>query len=211
MGKRAGIRWVSLVLTLAAPCVHGQSAPNSPAKLNELPEVAEPPAWIQWLGWSPDSRRLAIRQGSATEPRRPGLPIEINRLDAHGAVVERAHVERDVLGALHQRRIHVEPPVAMQVVKPSDVLLKANRGELFAIAVRGDPAYGAVLVKDGSEYVVRAQWPVRSPAKEVTAFAWQSPDGRLLAIVATTGTGARSQAQLVVMPVVDLPKSATNS
>lgn len=182
--------------------------PQASTETADLPPATEQPAWIQWLGWSDDGHRLAWRQGPATEPRRPGLPVEIVRLDSKNAFADRLHVTTDILTALNARRIHVTPPVESQQVAPGDVILRTAKGRLLAVAVRGEPAIAAVLMKRGKSYQTIARWPVRSPATSVVAYGWEDAEHRLLAIVATTGRDAQSQAHLVLVPLAN-PVSST--
>jgi hypothetical protein len=193
-------RWVPVPLPKQATPAEGPAP---------LPETAEPPAWIQWLGWSEDGRRIAWREGSASEPRRPGQPIEIARLDAQGGILDRVHVTTEVLPSLHARRIRVQPPVQTDQATPGDVVLQTARGSLLAVAVRGEPAVAAVLRKHSGKYEPIARWDVRSPATHVTAQGFEDDAHRLLAIVATTGQGKSAQAHLILVPLTDLPQSRT--
>ena len=70
------------------------------------------PAWLQWLGWSDDGARYAVRAGTVDEQRRPGAPIDITRLDAEGRVEDALRVVNGVSEALKARRITVGPMVA---------------------------------------------------------------------------------------------------
>lgn len=185
--------------------------PRDDAQASELPQVAAPPAWIQWLGWSEDGKRVAWRQGPANLPRRPGLPIEVAKVDASGAFVDRLHVTENILAVLNARRITVGPAVASEQVTPGDVLLASEQGKLLAVAVRGEPAIAAILLKRGGTYQPIARWNVRSPATRMSAQGYEDSLHRLLAVVATTGTGTQAQAHLVLLPLVDLPDTPSKA
>ncbi len=187
------------------------ASPTSDAHAPDLPEFAAPPAWIQWLGWSEDGKRLAWRQGPADLQRRPGLPIEIAKVDASGAFVDRLHVTANVVAVLRARRIAVGPPVQSEQVTPSDVVLASAQGKLLAVAARGEPAIAAILRKRGTSYQPIARWDVRSPATRMSAQGYEDPSHRLLAVVATTGTGAKAQAHLVLVPLIDLPETPSKT
>lgn len=192
-------RWVPVALPKDPTRSEGLPSP--------LPDDAVPPAWIQWLGWSEDGRRIAWREGKADEPRRPGQPIEIARLDAQGGVLDRVHVTTEVLPSLHARRIRILPPVASEQATPSDVVLQTAGGHLLAVAVRGEPAVAAVLRKKSGQYEPIARWDVRSPATRMTAVGFEDDAHKRLAIVATTGQGRTAQAHLIVVPLVEPPRA----
>lgn len=185
---------------------------------DDLPQTAPPPAWIQWLGWSEDGRRIAWREGPADRQQAPGQPIEIARLDARGAIVDRLHVEKDVNPALGQRRIRMRRVAQVQRVAPGDLLVRTDAGRLFAVALRGTPAQVAVLEKRGDAYEPVARWAVRSPASRIEVAAFPDLARRLVAVVVHSGAGKARQASLMVLPLVAeatattaLPAAATAS
>lgn len=158
------------------------------------------PAWLQWLGWSDDGVRFALRAGTADEQRRTGAPIEITRLAVDGSVDDRLRVVTGIREALRARRITPGAMVAREQVTPIDTLLRAAHGQLFAVVVRGDEA--AVMRRSPSgRYDVVERWPVRSPATELTAFGWESPRTHRLAIV--TSTAPASTAHLSILSLAD--------
>ena len=82
-----------------------------------------------------------------------------------------------------------------------DKLMDAAR-RLYAVIVRGaQHATATVLEKHGDSYDPVAQWPVRAPATQIEASAYEDPTHRLLAVVAHTGQGATRQAHLVILPL----------
>ena len=167
----------------------------------DLPELPAPPAWIQWLGWSDDGRRMAWREGNASQSMAPGLPAEIARLDETGAVVERAHIKANIAAALEKRTIRAREVAETQIVSPSDVLVRTARNRLFAVAVRGSPPTAAVLERRGKVYEPVARWAVRGPTELVKVTAMEDDGHRLLALIVHTGEGKSHQGTLLVLPL----------
>jgi hypothetical protein len=167
-----------------------------------------PPAWMKFLGWSSDGTRIAWREGAAGGRSRPGDPVRIARLDESGVIVDRLFVRDDVSKYLQVRRIRIANGNLAQAeqVTPADVVLRVKSGRLFAVAVRGQPAQVAVLEKRTDGYEPVALMPVRSPTAQVRAEGWESPDGRLVAFVVHSGSGAARQATLVVVPAAPARK-----
>ena len=113
------------------------------------PNPSAPPAWIQWLGWAPDGRRLAWRQGPEWAPLLPGSPIEIVRLDERGAVLTNLHQRETPAVALKQRHIRSTEPLPVERKTDRDVLLQTSTGRLLAVVVRpGRTSVAAILEKN---------------------------------------------------------------
>lgn len=194
-----------LLAGLALP-VGGAAAAQAPPEASpdadsDLPDVAAPPAWIQWLGWSDDGRRMAWREGTASQSMAPGLPAEIARVDETGAVVERVHIKANIAAALEKRTIRAREVAETQVISPSDVLVRTARNRLFAVAVRGSPPTAAVLERRGKDYEPVARWAVRGPTELVKVTAMEDDGHRLLALIVHTGEGKTHQGTLLVLPL----------
>lgn len=194
---------------LAAPgAATGLAEPATPS-VAELPDVESPPAWMQWLGWSSDGRRIAWRQGSAKQQPRVADPIEIARVDDRGGIVQRLQVRENVAAALASRQIHLVAPVAHEQVTPADVLLRTASGRLYAVIIRGQAHPTAtVLEKHGDSYDPVAQWPVRGPATRVEANGFEEQKHRFMAVMAQTGLGNQRQTHIVVLPLLPTATAA---
>lgn len=189
--------------------LHSSLLLAAPAQLPEpttLPEpptsTQQPPAWIQWLGFSPDGQRLAWRHGPSWAPMLPGSPIEIVRLDPMGNIVDHVHQRLNPRGALTARKIHSPEPVRMQRITDRDVLVQTTKGRLFAVVVRqGKQVEAAVLEKRRGSYDPLLRWNLRGPANRVEVLAFEDWTHRLLALVVHTDQNDARQAQLVVLPM----------
>lgn len=184
------------------------------------PNPSAPPAWIQWLGWSPDGTRLAWRQGPEWAQLLPGTPIEIVRLDARGNVVTHVHQRQNPGAALKARGIRSTEPLFVERKTERDVLLQTSTGRTFALVVRpGRTSVAAVLEKNRRSYEPIARWLVRGPAERVNVMAFEDLGHRLLALVVHTDSGPLRQAHLAVVPLgrklpvqvsaLTLPEAAT--
>jgi hypothetical protein len=188
--------YVLLGLTLLFESVAAAQTPTSTAG------QMSSPAWLQWLGWSDDGNRYALRvggiprSGAADSQPRPGAPIDLFRLDAAGQVEDHLHVTEGVREALRARRISVGGVVAREQVTPLDTLLRTAGGQLFAVVARGTQM--ALLRKSAAGgYEVIERWTARAPVVEVTAFGWEAAKTRRLAIVTTTGPSPTAHLSVV--------------
>jgi hypothetical protein len=182
------------------PAVEPPVAPTP--TLVTWPDTSSPPAWIQWLGWSPDGKRLAWRQGPEWAQLLPGTPIEIVRLDERGAAVMHIHQRENPAAALRERHIRSTEPVFVERKSDRDVLLRTSSGRMLAVVVRpGATSIAAVLEKNRRSYDPIARWQVRGPANRVDVMAFEDLSHRLLALVVHTDGGPVRQAHLAVVPL----------
>jgi hypothetical protein len=156
-------------------------------------------AWIKVLGWSADGSRLAFRAGAAATANRPGDPCTIVRLRPTGQVAATLVVQRDILQALIDRRIHSVRSAPSEAVSDKDVLL-APLDERLAAVVRDAPMELAVLRRDRTG---RYQPVLRQPiaaGEALQAWAFGNPTGTLVAVVAEVRTDRGHSAYLFVIP-----------
>ena len=181
--------------------------------------ATRPPSWIKWLGWAADGTRIAWREGEHGTGNVPGRPVWIARLNPQGAIVDRHFRRTAVQKALDSRGIARRSPLLVEDVTPRDALVQTSAGELYAVALRGNPPTVAVLRKRGQEYGLLARKQVLGPAVDLRVTAEEEPGGRLMVLVVHTGRDRRRQASLFILqlqPKVDgrdtamtLPYSAT--
>jgi hypothetical protein len=199
---QAAVLSVHATQTEAEP-VPAKDQPSGPAK-DTLPAgrvVAVPArtAWIKFLGWSADGSRLAFRPGAAATANRPGDPCTIVRLGPTGHIAATLVVQRDVMQALIDRRIHSVRSAPSEAVSDTDVLL-APLDERLAAVVRDAPTELAVLRRDRSG---RYQPVLRQPlaaGDSLQAWAYGNPTGTLVAVVAEVASGQDKFAYLFVIP-----------
>jgi hypothetical protein len=167
-------------------------------------------AWVRFLGWSADGRRMAWRSGSQASSNVPGQPCLVARLDDSGRELDRLRIDESVTEGLVSRRIHSVPQAPRERVSPLDVLVRSSNGQLWAALSRDRLA--AVLVKASGGYQPLWRWPLRAVATAIDLTAFENGQGDLLALLVQVQLGRRSAAALLVVPTqLDLPAAATPS
>jgi hypothetical protein len=186
----------------ASPDLPAELPMASTPAMTTWPSPASPPAWIQWLGWSNDGKRLAWRQGPEWAQLLTGTPIEIVRLDERGTLVTHVHQRNNPGQALKDRHIKSTEPLFVERKTDRDVLLRSSTGRTFAIVVRpGKTSVAAVLEKKRRSYDPIARWLIRGPANRVDVMAFEDLSHRLLALVVHADSGPLRQAHLAVLPL----------
>jgi hypothetical protein len=167
-------------------------------------------AWLRFLGWSADGRRIAWRSGSPASSNVPGQPCLVARLDDGGRELDRLRIDESVTEALVSRRIHSVPAVPRERVTPRDMLVRSSNGQLWAAL--GRDRLAAVLVKARDGYQPLWRWPLRAVVTAIDLTAFENAQGDLLALVVQLQLGRHSAAALLVVPTqLDLPATATPS
>lgn len=205
-------RWRGGCAALVATCWAALPAVAAAADrpLLRAGQLVDSGAWVRFLGWSADGRRIAWRAGSSASSNVPGQPCLIARLDADGRELDRLRVDEAVGEALVSRRIHSVPAAPRERVTALDVLTRSANGRLWAAL--GRERLAALLVKDAGGYQPLWRWPLRAVATAVDLTAFDNPQGDLLALVVEVRLGRRSAAALLVMPsAVELGEAATAS
>lgn len=165
-------------------------------------------AWVRFLGWSADGRRVAWRTGSQGQFNTPGQPCEIARLRASGQLQDRVHISGDVTAALVARHIHSVPLAVRQQVTPRDGLVRDRAGHLWAGLVRDNLA--AVLYKRDKAYLPLWRMALPAVAISVDLAGFENPQGDLMALVIEARMGRATAAALVVVPTsLDLPDAVS--
>lgn len=165
-------------------------------------------AWVRFLGWSADGRRIAWRAGPQGQYNTPGQPCDIARLDASGRVVDQVHIAGDVTAALVARRIHSVPLGTHQQVTARDGLVRDRAGHLWAGLVRDNLA--AILYKRDKAYLPLWRMALPASALSVDLVGFENPIGDLMALVIEARMGRATAAALLVVPTsMALPEPGT--
>lgn len=198
---------------LGLACLWSGAVAAAPPTKDSAPragQLIDSGAWVRFLGWSADGRRLAWRSGSQASSNVPGQPCLVARLDDAGRELDRLRIDESVTEALVSRRIHSVAPAPRERVTPLDMLVRSSNGQLWAALSRDRLA--AVLVKARDGYQPLWRWPLRAVATAIDLTAFENSRGDLLALVIQVQLGRRSAAALLVVPTqLDLPAGATPS
>ena len=155
-------------------------------------------AWVRFLGWSADGRRVAWRTGTQGQFNIPGQPCDIARLHPSGRIQDRVHVTGDVTAALVARHIHSVPLAARQQVTARDGLVQDRAGHLWAGLVRDNLA--AILYKRDKAYLPLWRMALPTVALSVDLAGFENPKGDLMALVIEARMGRATAAALLVVP-----------